>query len=230
MNRRSCVIVLVFMLVGANAYAQKATPLTNINLTAQRDSFFVMVNGRAVGVSVSSTTATPTGFLIKEATAIGKMGGQIAEVETDKAGHPLKVGLNGKINGQPMSVNINYAAGRAKGGVKMPGAPTAAINAAVPANVIDDNMIQAIMPNLPLSLDTNLEVPIFLAGGNKLVMHTIVVTDEITVSIPSGQHKAFRIELRGGEEPAAFYVSQSKPHKILKIVPANAPFEFVRAN
>jgi hypothetical protein len=106
----------------------------------------------------------------------------------------------------------------------------AAVDKQVPMNVIDDNMIQAVLPLLPWSESSSWTVPVFSGGMNSLSNQTLEFTDEIPVTVPGGKFDAYRVELRSDNGVIAFYISKAAPHKVLKIVPAGAPFEIVRAN
>ena len=242
MNRTMLFAVLALPALVSSAHAQTAPKpdaatttvaaarLPAVKLTAERDSFYITVNARAIGISVYSITPTATGFSVKENTSAPSMGVQNTEVTTDAAGHPLKVHQTGLMGGQNVALDLVYANGRAKGTAKLPGAETAAIDAAVPPNVIDDNMLQAILPNLPWAPDAKWELPVFSGATDALSTQTLVVTDEVPVSIPSGKYDAYRAELRSADAVVAFYISKAAPHRILKIAAGGAPFEYVRAD
>ena len=230
MIRRSSLVALLLSLVATAAHAQQPKVVPAVKLTVARDSFFIMVNARAMGTTIYDVSATDAGYRVTENTSMPSMGVQVTEVLTDKAGHPLKVTQTGKMAGQEVGLTLAYANGHAKGTAKVPNSQMFSIDTAVPANVIDDNMLQAILPGLVWAPNAKWDLPVFSGGGNALSTQTLTVTDELEVSIPSGKYAAYRAELRGGDAIVAFYISKAAPHKVLKIVPGGAPFEFVRAN
>jgi len=215
--------------VAAQAQTPSSPGLPPLKLVPARDSFFIMVNNKAVGTSIYSVTPSAAGFVIKENTVMPDMGVQVTEVTANAAGRPIKVDQTGKMGGQDVALTIQYANGRATGSAKVPGAPVIKIDAAVPANVVDDNTIQALLPRLPWSATAKWSVPVFSGGVNALATQELVVTDTLTVSIPSGKYPAYRAELRSANGIVAFYILKAAPHRILKIVPAGTPFEFVSA-
>jgi hypothetical protein len=201
-----------------------------VKLAEARDSFFIMVDARAVGTSIYTVAPTETGFVIKESTSMPGMGVQVTEIFASKAGRPLKVVQTGRMAGQEVGLTLEYANGRATGTARVPNDKTVKIDAAVPDNVVDDNMLQALLPLLPWTANAKWDVPIFSGGLNALNTQSLAVTDEVSVSIPAGKFEAYRVELSAAHGVVAFYISKTAPHRILKIVPGGAPFQFVRAD
>jgi hypothetical protein len=212
------------------ADGQQATQFPAVKLAEARDSFFIMVDARAVGTSIYTVAAAETGFVIKESTSMPGMGVQVTEIFTTEAGRPLKVVQTGRMAGQEVGLTLAYANGRATGTARVPGDQTVTVDAAVPENVVDDNMLQALLPLLPWTASSKWEVPIFSGGLNALNTQTLAVTDEVSVSIPAGDFDAYRVELSAPNGVVAFYLAKAAPHRILKIVPGGAPFQFVRAD
>ena len=158
------------------------------------------------------------------------MGVQVTEIFATRTGRPLKVVQTGRMAGQDVGLTLAYANGRATGSARVPNDQTVKIDAAVPAGVVDDNMLQALLPLLPWTPSSKWEVPVFSGGLNALNTQTLAVTDEVEVSIPAGKFDAYRVELSAQSGVVAFYLSKAAPHRILKIVPGGAPFQFVRAD
>lgn len=218
----------------AQAQQAKPRPLPPVTMAAARDSFLIIADDKVVGGTIYSVTAGTvdgkTGFMVKESTTMPNIGNQLTEVFVDEAGHVVKVLQSGKMAGQDIGLNLKYALGKVSGTVKLPGKPLSTVEKPVPANVVDDNMLQALLPLLPWTTSSSWTVPVFSGGMNSLTSQTLEFTDEVPVTVPGGKFDAYRVELRSDNGVIAFYVSKAAPHKVLKIVPAGAPFEIVRAN
>jgi len=204
-------------------------PLPAWQLHESRDSFVINIQGKPMGFTVLSVEATRAGYRVTENTQIGGMMQQKTELLLDKAHRLRQVNQSGKMRGQDARIAIEYDGKRVRGAATMPGPEgghSFMIDLPVPANVIDDNLLQSIFPVLPWSADANWTIPVFSAGKNQLSETTLVVTGSESVN----NVESYRAELRGGEMTVAIWVAKAAPHRVLKTAPVGAPFEMIRAN
>jgi hypothetical protein len=173
------------------------------------------------------------GFRITDDTQVGEMIRQKTELVLDRLHRIKTVNQSGKMHGQDARIAIEYSGKQVKGAASIPGPDglqSFTINSEVPANVVDDNLLQSIFAVLPWSADAKWTIPVFSAGKNQLHEATLIVMGSEAVTTPSGTVDSYRAELRGGENTVAIWVAKAAPHRVLKTAPLGAPFEIVRAN
>lgn len=224
---------LLVTALASSAHPQ-SVPLPQWKLQASRDSFVVNIDGRVMGYSVHVVELQPGGgFRITERTEIGDVMHQKTELLLDAAQRVTQVNQSGTMRGHDARIAIEYVGDNVKGAATVPGpdgVQSYTIDARLPANVIDDNLLHSIFPVLPWSADANWTIPVFSAGKNRLHTIALVATGSEPVTMPSGSVHAYRAELRSDEMTVAIWVSKAAPHRVLKAAPVGAPLELVRAN
>jgi zinc protease len=202
-------------------------------LVATRDSFVVLVQGNPFGFTRSEVTRAADGTVtISETSQIGPVLQQTTTVTLSERLEPRRVQQTGTVQGQATKIDVTYANGRATGSAAVPGAAgieQKTVDAAVPAGVVDDNALAAILPILPWAADAKLTIPVFAAGQNAVHQLTLTVAGVESVTVPAGTFQAFRVDATGGAAPLTFYIEQAALHRLLKIQPAGQPVEIVRA-
>lgn len=202
-------------------------------LQATRDSFVVMVQGNPFGF-VRSVVARGAdgGFTITETSEIGPIVQQTTTVTLSDRLAPLRVEQTGTVQGMATKVDVTYAGGKATGSAATPGPAgieQKTVDADVPAGVVDDNALSALLPTLPWAADAKFTLPVFASGQNTLHQVTLSVAGVESVTVPAGTFQAFRVEATGGSAPLTYHVEQAAPHRLLKIQPTGQPIEIVRA-
>lgn len=223
---------LALLVATAAALQAQAARLPKVKLTAVRDSFTILANGQPFGASVLTVETTATGARVTEVTSLGPMGSQSSEMLVDAEGRILKLTQTGQMMGQEARIAVDYANGRAKGSASIPGPAgpqTHTVDAEVPADVVDDNMISVLVPLLPWAADASWEFPMFSAGKNAVSTATLRAVASEDVTIPAGTFKAYKVELKAGESTVALWIDAASG-RVLKLAPAGAPIELVRAN
>jgi hypothetical protein len=158
---------------------------------------------------------------------------QKTELLLDAAQRVTQVNQSGKMRGHDARIAIEYAGDNVKGAATVPGpdgVQSFMIDARLPANVIDDNLLHAIFPVLPWSAEANWTIPVFSAGKNQLHTIALVATGNEKISTPSGTVEAYRAEVRTTERTIAMWLSKAAPHRVLKAAPMDGGMELVRAN
>lgn len=227
------VFALAITLTGAFAAHPAAAQRPPIDLEAfapQADTFAFRVNGQTIGTQVVSLTATADGFLFRETTTT-PAGSQSTEVRMDAGGGMRSVLQRGEMAGQVMRIDVAYAGGRATGDARVPGPQgmqEGTVEAAVPADVIDDNVLTAFLPALSWTANATFELPVFSAGKNELAVHTFRVMAEEDVTVPAGSQRAYRVEVTGGAQPLVLHLSTTAPHRLLRLEVIGTPLALVR--
>lgn len=225
-------VALVSLLTTVPLEAQ--TPLPKWTLTAGRDSFVMSLRGEAKGYTVLAVEPLADGgFRVTEHTQIGAAVDQKTMILLD-ADHQLKrVMQSAKARGQDLRIDLNYGNGRVQGSAVTPaqgGTQSQTIDSEIPANAVDDNLVQSLLAALPWSEQSHWVMPVFSAGKNGLTDMILKVQAIEPVSVPAGTQAAYKIEMRGDVVAVQIWISKSTPHRLLKMVPIGSPMEIVRAN
>jgi hypothetical protein len=151
----------------------------------------------------------------------------------DSAGNMRRLDQTGKIRGQDTRIVLGYSAGRVKGEARIvaPDGPhTLVVDTAVSPAIMDDNALQALLPTLPLALNTRWTFPVFASGENRVRPMTLTVTDVEQVRVPAGSFETFRADLEGGPQVVSFYLTTAAPHRVVKVTLTGSPVEFLAVN
>ena len=218
------------VLIGTPAAAQEAVRWAALDRAlADADSFAFRVNGQQMGVQVVTLERTSDGFRFHETSTLPQMN-QSTEVLFAEPVAMRTVRQTGTAMGTAMRISVDYTSDRASGTALTPSAgPTElAVDAAVPAGVVDDNVLTALLPAIDWSATTDVVVPVFHSGRNRLGELRLRVTGAQTVEVPAGSFETFRVEGSGDDVPLVFFVESTAPHRLVRIEITGSPVEVVR--
>lgn len=212
------------------AWAQR--PEIDLSAVAPRvDTFSLRVDGREIGTQVVRLDPTPEGFRFRETTTT-TAGNQTTEVLMDGSLEMRSVRQSGQMGGQAMRIAVEYGGGRAVGQARVPGPEGMTereVDAAVPAGVLDDNVMLALLPGLAWAPQAAFELPVFASGMNALVTYRVQVVGREELPGPSGPVPALRVEMAGGNAPLVVHVAEAAPHEVLRLEVVGSPMQVVRA-
>jgi hypothetical protein len=157
---------------------------------------------------------------------------QHTEVEFAPDGTMRSTKQTGQVRGQNTSIEIAYHDGRAQGSATTPAAAglvTTAIDTAVAAGAVDDNLLTTVLPALQWSPTASITLPVFLSGKGYVQPVTLAVKGTEQLTVPAGTFEVYRVELSGGQASVAMFVTTDATHRLVKIAPRGAPLEFVLA-
>jgi hypothetical protein len=221
------------LLVAGPLAAQTPLPVDAKELVPHRDSLVVLVSGQPRGASVTSLAKSGAGFSYHEQTAIGTFMEQTTTVQLSPVGAAKSVSQSGMARGIPGSIEISYAGDRVSGKVQavtVDGPNAFSVDTTVPAGVVDDNSLQALLPALPWAEGAGWVFPMYSAGTNSVTTMTLRVVGIQTAMVPAGAFEAYRAELTGGNTDVAFLILKRKPHTVLMIETTGAPIRFELAS
>ncbi|MGI8499187.1 MAG: insulinase family protein [Gemmatimonadaceae bacterium] len=199
-------------------------------LVARRDSFSVLVQGKALGWQRDALEKTAQGFRYTEDAQIGGFVQQSTDLSFSSAMQMIRVQQTGLTQGQPTKIDVSYSGGRAKGSATTPtpqGARSITVDTALAAGVLDDNALTAVLPALNWAPGAKWTVPVFQAGKGKMARLTLSVVGEESITVPAGTFASYRAEMAGGEQPITLWVTKSQPHRLAKLAFVGAPIEVV---
>jgi zinc protease len=202
-------------------------------IVPRRDSFTILLNGTPLGWQRGIVEQIPDGYRYTEDLRLASFVEQTTLLEFDRAGRMLSVKQTGKQQGQPATIDVRYAGGRAKGTASTPDPATrqvksVTIDTALAEGTIDDNAVQALVPALRWAPGAKWTVNVLSAGQGEIKPWTLNVTGTEPVKLGAQTIEAYRAELNGGPAPVILWVSTAAPHRLLKLGIAGQPVEFVR--
>ena len=168
-----------------------------------------------------------------ETTNIGTVISQTTRVNMDTLGHMVSLAQTGKLQGQDTKIDLVYGSGRVKGTAQVigrTGPNSFPVDTTVPAGVLDDNAVQAMLPALPWATNVQWTIPVFASGQNRVRALTLTVRAIGTVTVPAGSFQAYMADLEGDDQRVTFYVSVDSPHRLLRLSISGTPLEFVAAS
>jgi hypothetical protein len=170
---------------------------------------------------------------VVENTTIGTMMKQTTRVLVAGCDHITEVKQTGSSRGQEMNTDLRYAGGRVKGIAITPGPngpATQLVDTEVPANVVDVNMLQTILSQLPWTDKSDWTLPLFSSSKNEVSHMEVKVVAVEEIKTVRGTAAAYKVELGGNVVTATVWVSQAAPHRVLKLVPKGGPMEMILAD
>jgi zinc protease len=210
-----------------------ALELDQSAIVARKDSFTIRFNGAPVGWQRGVVETTPEGFRYTEDLRLAGVVEQSTILELDRGGGMRSVKQTGKQQGQEVTIDVSYAAGRAKGTARTPDPATGklksvTIDTAFTPGTVDDNALQALLPALRWSPGAKWTINVLSAGQGEIKPWTLSVTGTEAVKLGEQSVEAYRAELSGGPSALVLWVSTGAPHLLLKLAIAGQPIEFVR--
>jgi zinc protease len=199
----------------------------------RRDSLVILADGKAVGLQVTLLEGAGDSVTYTEETALGNAISQTTRLVFDTTGHMRRLEQAGKARGQDTRIDLTYAAGHVRGTANIAttaGPRTITVDTTVGPGVIDDNGIQAILPYLTYDLNTRWSFEVFASGQGTARAMTLTVADLTRITVPAGAFDCFRVDLTGGPQRIAFYVTSAAPHRVVQVEIAGSPIAFVLVN
>jgi zinc protease len=199
-------------------------------LTARRDSFVVLANGKPVGWQTTTLRTTADGFEYEESTEIGTMLKQTSTVSFGPAGEMRKLTQDGTVQGKEVKAALTYTANRVQGFATTAGPEgprTGMVDTTITPDVMDENVVQGLLPVFRWRPGATWTLPVFSASQNRRRTLALKVTGTEQVSLPGGSVDAYRAELTSEDQSVTYYVTTAAPHRVVRVVVAHTPLEFV---
>ena len=226
----SLALLLVALPFGAQrAGAQASSPFASARLAVRSDSFAIMVQGTPRGFMKETIEKTADGFRMTSVQSMGQMMSQSTEVAFSPALEMRSVMQTGEARGMAMKIDVRYEAGRATGAATTPGPQgmkTIDVNAEFPVGTVDDNVLSALVPTIPLTPGATYKVPVFASGQGTLKEMTLTVGPKESVSVLAGSFEAWPVKLEGGAIPVTLYVTAGATPRVVKLAMAGSPLSF----
>jgi hypothetical protein len=208
-------------------------PIDPTLLVPRHDSMLVSVRGVALGWRTSELVRTDAGLRIVDHLSLGALVEQRTEILVGRDGRIHWVQQGGIISGVAIRTSLEYRRNRVRGVTVVPssrGGVTIATDTTLPAGAIDDNAIPLFLPTLPWAPGARWSFPDYVSAIDSIRTMTLTVTGPASVSLPTGTVEAWQAELNGGPSPVRYFVTQSPPHRLVRMELVGAGLEFLLVN
>ncbi|MEZ4455483.1 MAG: hypothetical protein R2882_02875 [Gemmatimonadales bacterium] len=226
-------LVALLSLLTARVSTQPGLPIDPTKLAPGRDSFAIRIQGVELGYTVSSTERTPEGIRLIERSSIGGLVEEQTTIDLDPQGGMKAVRQEGKVQGEPTSIELTYADGRVRGVARTvgpEGPKSATVDTLAEAGVIDDNAVPGLLKALPWAPGAHWSFAVFSGAQNEVRATELTVAATDSLARPGGALPVYRVEWTGGWQPTTFWITTTAPHRVMRIAIANAPVVIVRVN
>ncbi|HUL71407.1 MAG TPA: pitrilysin family protein [Gemmatimonadales bacterium] len=221
----------------------EGTPLTEAQLTAKtdlnldlgqladrEDTLTVMANGKPVGRQITGLSKSEDGYQYRENTEIQNLVKQTTSVTFGADGGMRKLTQDGTIQGQAIKAALTYGPGRVQGFASLTttkGPQTTVIDTIVTPEVLDENVLQGLLPAFRLKANASWTLRVFSATENRIRTETLKVAGVEKVALAGGEVEAFRAICSSDNQAVTYFVTTASPHRVIKVAIANTPLEFV---
>ncbi|MBW8772586.1 MAG: hypothetical protein JF590_04750 [Gemmatimonadetes bacterium] len=218
--------------VAGTAHAQ--LPYDAALLQPHHDSMVVSVQGKVVGWYTSDLARAEDGWHLTDQLTIVGFVQQRSEILVDRSGKLRRVQLGGVTNGIQIRASLEYRRDRVRGvtvggPAGMLGDSTAPVDTSpvrsisivadtvLPPGTIDDNALLFYLPMLPWAEGAHWTVPVFSGQENVIRRVTFAVRGAAAVALRTSTVDTWEVDATGGASPLKYYVSQSAPHRVVRM-------------
>ena len=197
------------------------------------DSLAIVAEGRVLGGQMITVRRDADSLQYRDESVFGEATRQVTTATLDTLGRVRQVEQAGASREGATGVSLRYDAGRVTGRAEFPGPggqSVVNIDQSVPADVIDESALTALLPLLAWELNNQWALKVFSARENRIQPMTLTVSDIVAVRVPAGDFECFRGDLEGGPQRISFFVTRAAPYRVVRIEIANTPVELVAIN
>lgn len=194
------------------------------------DSLAIVSQGQMVGLMVAQVARGGDSISYTERTTLGPQFNQSTHVVLGSTVQMRRVEQTGTVRGQGTKIGLQYGGSRVKGESRVmaaEGPRTLKVDSDVPAAILDDNAIQAVLPWLDWAINRRWTLPVFASGENLVRNQLLTVANIETVRTPAGDFEAYRADLEGGPQLVSFFVTTATPHRLVRMTIDGSPLEFL---
>ncbi len=192
------------------------------HLQPRRDSFRIVVGGTPLGSLVReySRPSDAAGTLVVRSTL--DLAGRVETSLTFRDPLELEwVEAHGLRDGRPIEVRLAYSAGHVIGNVDVPRPNgqryTAAVDTTLDVGVMDDNVLQPLIPAMVFAGGRLYRFRTFDASAGVTRAYTLEMSDGGTVVVPAGTFETDRVRAVGGPAPLVFFISRELPRRTVRL-------------
>jgi hypothetical protein len=184
------------------------------------DSFAVVLQGKPRGWQRLRVSRVDAGWQLADAITIDTVVTQesISTLDADLGERSLR--QEGRMQGKPMKIVLDWSAGRVRGTAMTPSAGpagTLTFDTIAVAGAIDDNSITPLLHAVRWRDSLAIAVPVFSSGRGTTASYRLTVSGAEQVTVPAGQFDTWRIEMRAERSLLIANVTRSAPYRIVRM-------------
>ena len=190
------------------------------HLVTYRDSFAMVMNGAEVGHHVYSLARSGEGFAYTESVSMPGLLARELTVELDSHLTVLRARSEGQMQGRPMGSDVRYDGQRATGWawVQRPSGPERVeLDTMVAPGAFDGSALMALLPALDWADGTTYTLRLFDTDEYSTTEQTLTIVGPELVRVPAGEFRALRGDLTTTQAPVRIWVTESRPHRLVKV-------------
>jgi hypothetical protein len=214
-------------------------------LVPRNDSMVLTVRGQPVGWFTSRVTRANNGIHATDQLNVGAISQQLTQIDFDLRGRLTRVQLGGTISGISIRASLEYRRNRVRGVTVgssaglLPdsGADSSQVRSIVipadtvlPPGTIDDNAILFYLPALPWAEGARFSFPVFFGQENKVRVVTLTALRRVVVGLRNGPVEVWEVELTGGLSSVRYFVTESAPHRLVRMYFTEVDLTFTLQN
>ena len=221
-------------LLGSARAAHAQLPYDPALLQPRQDSMVVSVHGRVLGWYTSRMVQAEDGWHMTDQLSLGELAQQRTEILVDRAGKLRRVQLGGVTTGIQIRASLEYRRNRVRGvtvastagllGDSTDPVDTSQVRSIsvvadtlLPPGTIDDNALLLYLPALPWAEGVHWTFPVFSGQDYVIRRVTFAVRGSASVALRSGAVEVWEVDVTGGASPVKYYISQSSPHRLVRM-------------
>ena len=196
--------------------------LDRSQIIAQKDSFNIInLSNHKIGSMVLETKYEGSKYIMSDVSIIDGLIREESSYEFNKETLGLEK-FNIIFEQGPMIVvgNLTWNGNHAVGYYQMNSnerTKKIEVDSIFTSNLIDRGEVFAFIQGLPLKVGLKTSFPVLAQPNYEIWNMTLEVVSEETCIVPAGEFKAYRINFLGNSVSNIIYVTQSKPHRIIKV-------------
>jgi hypothetical protein len=188
-------------------------------LASVRDSFVVMLQGKASGWQRLTATRAGTEYQIGDAIVLDGFVQQASTVMLDAKLQHRSLRQEGVMRGAPMKIALDFADGRVKGTALTPagGAAPMAIDTTVAPTTLDDNAITPLLAGVRWRDSLAFAFPVLASGKGTTDLWSVQVMGRDTTTVPAGHFETWRVEMKSGQSRSIVHVTRNAPFRVVRM-------------
>ena len=199
-------------------------------ITNYRDSFAILVNGEPRGTHVYAMKHSDDGFLYTESVAMPGFLHRERAVRMDSALAVTHAISDGELQGVPMGSQMQYDGRRARGWALVRGAERVQrvdLDTTLAAAAFDGLALMALLPALDWQPGVTYTLTLFDTDEGSTTEQTLRISGPEQIRVPAGEFVALRGDLTTTQAPVRIWVTQTRPHRLVKVGGATDAFATV---
>lgn len=189
-------------------------------LTSYRDSFALVLNGEQRGSHVYTLRRQDGGFVYTESVNMPGFLARDLTVELDADLGVTRASSSGQMQGQPMGSEMRYQGRHAKGWVLVQGpngAQRVEWDTLLAAEAFDGLALMALLPALEWRPGAAYTLRLFDTDEGSTTDQMLRIVGPERVRVPAGEFDTFRADLTTTQAPVRIWLTQTQPHRLVKI-------------